>query len=83
MEPVRVNWQLKAILPVVLVLVAGLLLFMAATLSLHDPDVLPLVADYPPAAVFAGRLADRFGPAGCRVLATLIAAGVVVTVPGT
>ncbi len=38
MEPVRVNWQLKAILPVVLVLLAGLLLFTVATLSLGDPE---------------------------------------------
>ncbi len=38
MEPVRVNWQLKAILPVVLVLVAGLVLFIVATLSLGDPE---------------------------------------------
>ena len=37
-EPVRVNWQLKAILPVVLVLLAGLLLFTVATLSLGDPE---------------------------------------------
>ncbi|MFZ0774682.1 MAG: ATP-binding protein [Candidatus Sulfotelmatobacter sp.] len=35
---VRVNWQLKAILPVGLVLVAGLLLFTLATVSLRDPD---------------------------------------------
>ena len=32
------NWQLKALLPVVLVLVAGLLLFTVATVSLQDPD---------------------------------------------
>jgi signal transduction histidine kinase len=38
MEPVRVNWQLKAILPVVFVLLTGLLLFTAATLSLGDPE---------------------------------------------
>ena len=36
MEPVRVHWQLKAILPVVLVLLAGLLMFTGATLSLGD-----------------------------------------------
>jgi two-component system, NtrC family, sensor kinase len=36
--PVRVNWQLKAIVPVILVLLAGLLLLMAATLSLGDPE---------------------------------------------
>jgi signal transduction histidine kinase len=35
---VRVNWQIKAILPVVVVLLAGLLLFTAATVSLRDPD---------------------------------------------
>jgi two-component system, NtrC family, sensor kinase len=35
---VRVNWQLKAILPVGLVLLAGLLLFTLATLSLRDPE---------------------------------------------
>jgi hypothetical protein len=38
LEPVRVNWQIKAILPVVLVLLTGLLLFTAATLSLGGPD---------------------------------------------
>lgn len=38
MEPVRVNWELKAVLPVVFVLLAGLLLFTAATVSLQDPD---------------------------------------------
>jgi signal transduction histidine kinase len=32
-----VNWQLKAILPVGLVLLAGLLLFILATVSLRDP----------------------------------------------
>jgi len=37
-EAVRVNWQIKAILPVVLVLLTGLLLFTAATLSLGDPE---------------------------------------------
>jgi signal transduction histidine kinase len=35
---VRVNWQLKAILPVGLVLLAGLLLFLLATVSLRDPE---------------------------------------------
>jgi signal transduction histidine kinase len=35
---VRFNWQLKAILPVGLVLLAGLLLFMLATVSLRDPE---------------------------------------------
>jgi len=37
-EAVRVNWQLKAILPVVLVLLAGLVMFMGVTLSLGDPE---------------------------------------------
>jgi len=35
---VRVNWQLKAILPIGFVLLAGLLLFTLATVSLRDPD---------------------------------------------
>ncbi len=35
---VRFNWQLKAILPVGLVLMAGLLLFTLATVSLQDPE---------------------------------------------
>ncbi|MGA1986293.1 MAG: ATP-binding protein [Candidatus Sulfotelmatobacter sp.] len=35
---VRVNWQLKAILPVAFVLLAGLLLFTLATVSLRDPQ---------------------------------------------
>jgi len=34
----RFNWQLKAILPVALVLLAGLLLFTLATVSLRDPE---------------------------------------------
>ncbi|MGA8609068.1 MAG: histidine kinase dimerization/phospho-acceptor domain-containing protein, partial [Candidatus Sulfotelmatobacter sp.] len=38
MSSVRVNWQLKAILPVGFVLLAGLLLFTLATVSLRDPD---------------------------------------------
>jgi signal transduction histidine kinase len=38
LSSVRVNWQLKAILPVGLVLLAGLLLFILATVSLRDPD---------------------------------------------
>jgi hypothetical protein len=37
-EAVRVNWQLKAILPVVAVLITGLLLFTGATFSLGDPE---------------------------------------------
>jgi signal transduction histidine kinase len=35
---VRVNWQIKAILPVVFVLLTGLVLFTVATISLSDPD---------------------------------------------
>jgi two-component system NtrC family sensor kinase len=35
---VRVNWQIKAILPVVCVLLAGLILFTIATLTLRGPD---------------------------------------------
>jgi len=38
LRSVRVNWQLKAILPVGLVLLAGLLLFILATVSLRDPE---------------------------------------------
>ena len=38
MSSVRLNWQLKAILPVGLVLLAGLLLFILATVSLRDPE---------------------------------------------
>jgi hypothetical protein len=38
LNSVRVNWQLKAILPVGLILLAGLLLFILATVSLRDPD---------------------------------------------
>jgi len=38
MGPVGVNWQLKAILPVVSVLLAGLFLFVLATVSLRDPE---------------------------------------------
>jgi hypothetical protein len=35
---VRVNWQLKAILPVVFVLLTGLLLFIGATVSFRVPE---------------------------------------------
>jgi Signal transduction histidine kinase len=35
---VRMNWQLKAILPIGLVLLGGLLLFTLATVSLRDPE---------------------------------------------
>ena len=38
MGSVRVNWQLKAILPVGFVLLAGLILFTLATVSLRDPE---------------------------------------------
>ncbi len=38
LSSVRFNWQLKAILPVVFVLLAGLLLFMVATVSFRDPE---------------------------------------------
>ncbi len=38
MGPVGVNWQLKAVLPVVSVLMAGIFLFILATLSLRDPQ---------------------------------------------
>ncbi len=35
---VRVNWQLKTVLPVAFVLLNGLLLFLMATVSLRDPE---------------------------------------------
>jgi signal transduction histidine kinase len=38
LKSVRVNWQLKAILPVGFVLVGGLILFTLATVSLRDPE---------------------------------------------
>lgn len=38
MSSVRFNWQLKAILPVVFVLLLGLLLFILATVSFRDPE---------------------------------------------
>ena len=38
MGSVGVNWQLKAILPVGLVLLAGLFVFTLATVSLRDPE---------------------------------------------
>jgi len=34
---VRLNWQIKTLLPVVIVLVNGLLLFALVTLTLEDP----------------------------------------------
>ncbi len=38
LRSMRFNWQLKAILPVAFVLLAGLLLFTLATVSLRDPE---------------------------------------------
>lgn len=38
MHHVRVNWQIKAILPVVFVLLGGLLLFTIATVTLRETD---------------------------------------------
>lgn len=38
MARVRLNWQLKAVLPVAAVLLNGLLLFVLVTLSLGDPE---------------------------------------------
>jgi signal transduction histidine kinase len=38
LRSMRFNWQLKAILPVGFVLLAGLLLFTLATVSLRDPE---------------------------------------------
>lgn len=37
-KPVRINWQLKAVLPIAFVLLNGLLLFLLATVSLRDPE---------------------------------------------
>ena len=34
----RVNWQLKAVAPIALVLLAGLMLFVLATVSFRDPE---------------------------------------------
>jgi hypothetical protein len=36
--PMRVNWQLKTVLPVAFVLLNGLLIFLLATVSLRDPE---------------------------------------------
>ena len=41
LSSVRVNWQLKAILPVGFVLLAGLLLFTLATVSLRIRTAMP------------------------------------------
>ncbi|MGO9123653.1 MAG: sensor histidine kinase [Terriglobales bacterium] len=38
LSSVRVNWQIKAVLPVGIVLLTGLLLFILATVSLRDPE---------------------------------------------
>src|SRR6516225_7331327 len=35
---VRVNWQIKAVLPVAFVLLNGLLLFLLSTVSFRDPE---------------------------------------------
>ena len=47
-DKVRVNWQIKALLPIVFVLLVGLLLFTVATLTIQGPErnlVLMLAAD--------------------------------------
>jgi len=47
-EKVRVNWQIKALLPIVFVLVVGLLLFTVATVTIQGPErhlVLMLAVD--------------------------------------
>jgi signal transduction histidine kinase len=36
--PVRINWQLKAVLPIAFVLLNGLFLFLLSTVSLRDPE---------------------------------------------
>jgi signal transduction histidine kinase len=38
LSSVRVNWQLKAVAPVALVLLAGLMLFVLATVSFRNPE---------------------------------------------
>lgn len=38
LSPVRINWQIKAALPIVFVLLNGLLLFTVATVSWQDPE---------------------------------------------
>lgn len=48
MDKVRVNWQIKALLPVIFVLGVGLLLFMVATITVQAPErhlVLMLAVD--------------------------------------
>ncbi len=38
LSPVRINWQIKAVLPIVFVLLNGLLLFTLATVSWQNPE---------------------------------------------
>jgi len=38
LSQMRINWQLKAVLPIAVVLLGGLMLFLMATLSLRDPE---------------------------------------------
>jgi len=38
LSPVRINWQIKAVLPIVFVLLNGLLLFTMATVSWQNPE---------------------------------------------
>jgi signal transduction histidine kinase len=38
LRSVRVNWQIKAVLPVVFVLLNGLLMFLVSTVSFRDPE---------------------------------------------
>jgi signal transduction histidine kinase len=38
LKSVRINWQIKAVLPVAFVLLNGLLLFLASTVSFRDPE---------------------------------------------
>ena len=61
MHQVRVNWQIKAILPVVIVLLAGLLLFTIGTVTLreNDRDALLLLAGAGAIIVCGGTVAGR------------------------
>ena len=61
----RVNWQLKAILPVGLVLLAGLLFFTLATISLRDPERHTLL-------IVAGAIAVAICAVSMFVLAYLV-----------
>src|SRR5208282_4256519 len=38
LSPVRINWQIKAVLPIVFVLLNGMLLFTVATVSWQNPE---------------------------------------------